>query len=75
MKSYQVNYEQMKAANLITVTGSEDKGALYSVKKCAEIVLRQEEVTEEEGLMMLIKKVEALYPNNGQFYTLRSTEK
>ena len=75
MKSYQVNYEQMETTNQITVTGSEDKGALYSVKKCAEIVLRQEEAIEYEGLMMLIKKVEALYPNNGQFYTLLCTEK
>ena len=52
----------MEAANDIIVKASDDTGAMYQVKKCAEIVFRRGKMTKGEGLTILKERAEALEP-------------
>ena len=58
----------MEAANEIIVRASDNTGAVYGVKKCAEILFKRGEMIKGEGLMVLDKKAEALDPKNEEFY-------
>ena len=60
LKPYQEDHQQMEAANEIIVRASDDTGAVYGVKKYAEIVFKRGEIIKGEGLMILDKKAEAL---------------
>ena len=41
LKVYQQNHEKLKMVNVTIVKGSQDTGACYRVKKCAEIVFNR----------------------------------
>ena len=44
LKTYQLNHQNLKMAYEILVQASMDNRALYSVKKCAEIVFKNDRV-------------------------------
>ena len=64
----------MEAANEIIVKASDDTGAVYGVKKCAEIVFRRGKMTKGEGLTILEEKTKALDPEKDDFCTILGTE-
>ena len=56
----------MQAAKEIIVRASDDTGAVYGVKKCAEIVFERGEIIKE-GLVILDKKAERLVRRRRNF--------
>ena len=74
LKSYKESHKQMEAANEIIVRASDDTGAVYGVKKCAEILFKHGETIKGEGLMILDKKAEALDPEKKEFYKFLGIE-
>ena len=64
----------MEAANEIIVKASDDTGAVYGVKKCAEIVFRRGKMTKSEGLTILEERAEALDPEKDDFYKFLGIE-
>ena len=63
----------MEVSNEIIVRASDDTGAVYGVKKCAEIVFRRGEMIQAEGLTILVKP-EALDPEKEDFYKFLEIE-
>ena len=53
LKVYQQNHEKLKMLNETTVKASQDTGACYEVKKCAEIVFDRRRMVKAEGLDVL----------------------
>ena len=64
----------MEAPNEIIVRASDDKGAVYGVKKCAEILFKRGEMMKGEGLMIVDKKTETLDPEKEEIYKFLGIE-
>ena len=55
------------AANELIVKASDDTGAVYRMKKCAEVVFRRGKMTKGEGLTIKEERAEALDPEKDDF--------
>ena len=64
----------MEAANDIIGRASDDTGAVYDVKKCAEILFKRGEIIKGESSIILDKNVEALEPEKKEFYKFLGIE-
>ena len=74
LKVYQKNHEKMVAVNNAIVQASADTGAMYGVKKCAEMVFEHGEMVKGEGLEVLEERMEALDPEKDEFYKFLGVE-
>ena len=61
-------------ANDILVQASMDTGAICSVKKCAEIVFKNDRIIKGERLQIPQQKIEALDPNENEIYKFLECE-
>ena len=60
--------------NELIVKASMDSGAVYGVKKCAEIVFKNGKMIKEEGLEVLEETMKALDPNQNEVYRFLGCE-
>ena len=74
LKIYASGHEQLKVMNETIVLASEDTGAMYGVKKCAEIVYRRGKMVKGEGLDILEERMQALDPETNDFYKFLGCE-
>lgn len=69
-----MNHEKLKWTNEILVQASMDTGAVYGVKKCAEIVFRKGKMVRGEGLHILEERMKALDPDQNEVYKFLGCE-
>ena len=62
LKVYQQNHEKTKMVNETIVKTSQDTGACYRVKKCAEIVFNM-----AKGLIVLAERMKSLDPEQNEY--------
>ena len=74
LKVYQENHELLEATNEALVKASEDTGAAYGVKKCAEVVYRRGMMVKGEGLQILTERAQALDPDRDEAYKFLGIE-
>ena len=73
LKTYQLNHQNLKMAYEILVQASMDNRALYSVKKCAEIVFKNDRIKK----MRIAKTAgnnENLHSNENEIYKFLECE-
>ena len=74
LKVYAENHENLKTVNNTIVKASEDTGAVYGVRKCAEVVYRRGKMVRSEGLDMLHEKMPSLDPEEAETYKFLGCE-
>ena len=74
LKTYQQNHQKLEMANEILVQASMDTGAIYAVKKCAEIVFKKGKMVQGEGLHILQERMKALDPKENEVYKFLGCE-
>ena len=62
LKTYQQTYQKLKLANEILVQASMDTGAIYRVKKYAEIIFKNGRIIKGEGLQIRKETMKSLDP-------------
>ena len=68
LKVYQENHKKLETENELIVKASMDTGAVYGVKKCAEIVFKNGKMIKGEGLEVLEERMKASDPNQNEVY-------
>ena len=66
LKTYQENHVKLELANNILVQASLDTGAMYEVKKFAEITFERGKMVKGNGLQIMGERIEALNPENNE---------
>ena len=74
LKVYQQNHEKLKMVNETIVKASQNTGACYGVKKCAEIVFNRGRMVKAEGLDVLAERMKALDPKQNEHYKFLGCE-
>ena len=74
LKVYQRDHNKLKIANEVIVKASQDTGACYGVKKCAEIVFERGRMISGEGLEVLTERMKALDPSQNEVYKFLGCE-
>ena len=74
LKTYQQNHQKLKMTNEILVQASTDTGAIYGVKKCAEIVFKKGKMEEGEGLHILQERIKVLDQKENEVYKFLGCE-
>ena len=66
LKTYEQNHQKLKMTYEILPQKSMNTGAIYGVKKCAEIVFTNSRIIKGEGSQILQERIKALYPNENE---------
>ena len=74
LKLYSNSHENLKVVNETIVNASSDTGALYGVKKCAEVVFKRGKMVKSEGLQVLEERMTSLDPEKNDFYKFLGCE-
>ena len=70
LKVYQENHKKQEITNKFIIKANMDTGAVYGVKKCAEIVSKNGKTIKGEGLEVLEERIKALDSNQNEVYKI-----
>jgi len=73
-KGYAKSEQELEVMNEMIVKASSDTGAVYGVKKCAEVVYKRGKMVKGEGLQVLEERMQALDPAKNEFYKFLGCE-
>lgn len=74
LKMYQESHELLSAVNEMIVKASDDTGACYGVKKCAEIVFDHGKMVKGDGMEVLQERMKTLDPEKNEHYKFLGIE-
>ena len=74
LKVYARDHQRLEMVNEGIVTASSDTGALYGVKKCAEVVFVKGKMVKGDGLEVLTERMRALDPDKNEVYQFLGCE-